>query len=261
MILETLSFFSMIIKLMAQPTRRFYLKWSKLIAPKVRQLAFQLEDKSNIAFTAGQFVTLNIEGPTKTLHRSYSVANAPHSNTLEIACAFVEGGVASTLLFNMQEGESLLANGPFGLFVLKEEHPARYVFIATGTGVTPYRSMLNDLQARLTTSHPELEIILILGVRNRTELLFAEEFNAFAKMHPNFKFYACYSQEPLLADQQPFERLGRVQSIFPDLNLDPNQDIIYLCGNPHMIDENFALLTNMGFDKKNIRREKYVFSH
>lgn len=245
---------------MAQPTRRFVLRWAKMIAPKVRHLAFQLEDLQNIPFIAGQFLTLHVEGTAKTLHRSYSIANVPNQNTLEIACALVEGGAASTFLLNLQVGDSIAASGPYGLFVLKDERPARYVFIATGTGVTPYRSMLSDLEYRLQNSHPELEIVLLLGVRSRAELLFADEFLEFARKYPNFKFYACYSKEAA-TDINSFERLGHVQDTFPFLQLDPNRDIVYLCGNPNMIDDNFAQLTDLGFDKKNVRREKYVFSH
>jgi len=246
---------------MAHPTHRYILKWSKMITPKVRHLAFSREDKASFSFVAGQFITLHIEGPTKILHRSYSIANTPQQDdTIEIACAYVEGGVATGLLFGMQVGDPILASGPYGLFVLKEERPARYLFIATGTGVTPYRSMLNDIKERFKHSHPELEVVLILGVRNSKELLFAEEFVAFAKANPRFKFYTCYSRETSPVTQS-FEHHGHVQDLLQSLNLAPLQDIVYLCGNPNMIDDTFNLLTGMGFEKKSVRREKYLFSH
>jgi len=247
---------------MAQPTRRFTLKWSKMITPGVLHLAFAREDKLALPFTAGQFITLHIEGPQKILHRSYSLANAPNQidDVIEIACAKVEGGVASNLLFNMKPGDVVSASGPYGLFVLKEETPARYILIATGTGVTPYRSMLDEIKARFMKLQPELEVILILGVRHTNDLLFKEEFLEFSKKYPRFKFYACYSQEKK-SSLEDFERLGRVQEIFKELNLNPAQDIVYICGNPNMIDDTFALLTNSGFDRKNVRREKYLFSH
>jgi NAD(P)H-flavin reductase len=102
--------------------------------------------------------------------------------------------------------------------------------------------------------------VLILGVRFANELLFKEEFLNFAKKYPRFKFYACYSQDKKI-QLEDFEHLGRVQDIFKNLNLNLTQDIVYLCGNPNMIDDTFALLTNLGFDRKSIRREKYLFSH
>lgn len=245
---------------MAQPTHRYILKWSKLIAPKVLHLAFTREDNQPLTFAAGQFITLHIQGPTKILHRSYSIANMPgKDNTIELAVSYVEGGVASQCLFGLQPGDAVDAVGPYGLFVLKDEQPQRYILIATGTGVTPYRSMLAEIEHRLTNSHPSLEVALISGVRNPSELLFGDEFIAFAKKHPRFKFYVCYSREA--ESLLPHEIKGHVQDVFRNLNPNPNQDIIYLCGNPGMIDDSFAILTEHGFDRKNVRREKYLFSH
>lgn len=246
---------------MAHPTRRLIVQWTKRITPMIQHLGFVPEDKQPMPFKAGQFITLNIEGPTKMLHRSYSIANAPGDGTLELACAYVEGGVATQLLFGLQPGDAVDASGPFGLFTLKEEHPVRYVLIATGTGVAPYRSMLKDIQSRFENTHPSLKVVLVLGLRNRTELLFGEEFAQFEQQQPQFKFYACYSKAGADQNLASFERLGRVQVVFNELALNPENDIVYLCGNPNMIDENFALLTEMGFDKKAVRREKYAFSH
>jgi len=244
---------------MTQRTIRYVLKSAEMIAPKVKYFTFEREDQAKPQFNAGQFITLHIQGPTKILHRSYSIANMPDDNNhVEFACSYVEGGVASNLLFNLKPGDVVDAGGPYGLFVLKkEEKPKRYVFIGTGTGVSPYRSMLNDIKSRFDDTH---EVILLMGVRNKEELLFGQDFIHFAKVHPKFKFYACYSRETP-DSLQHFERKGHVQSVFPEITLNPTDDIVYLCGNPYMIDDAFAKLTEMGFDKKSIRREKYLFSH
>lgn len=247
---------------MAQPTHSYILKWSERITSKVLHLSFTREDEAPLPFKAGQFITLHIQSPldpTKKLHRSYSIANMPtQDNTIEIACSYVEGGVATQFLFNMKPGDSINASGPYGLFVLKEEKPSRYILIATGTGVTPYRSMLDELKQRIESE--SLEAMVILGVRNQQELLFAEDFLRFSNSHPNFKFVTCYSQETAEALRH-FEHKGHVQDLFPKINLDPLKDLIYLCGNPNMIDDSFATLCQMGFDKKSIRREKYLFAH
>ncbi len=249
---------------MAQPTHRYLLKWSKCVTPKVMHLCLVREDEAEVPFVAGQFITLHIESPSdksKILHRSYSIANIPgKNNEVEIACSFVEGGVASQLLFNLKPGEALQVSGPYGIFTLKEEAPTRYLLIATGTGVTPYRAMLDELQKRLL-QNPSLETKIILGVRTQKELLFAEEFIRFSEKHANFKFFACYSRESESLNLQHFERRGHVQDLFPELNLNPGQDVVYLCGNPDMIDSAFTALTGLGFDRKSVRREKYLFAH
>lgn len=244
---------------MAQPTHTYKLQWSKMATPLIKHLSLVRVDGTPIPFVAGQFITLNIMGPTKLVHRSYSIANTPSTNgSVELACAYVEGGIATNFLFNMQPGDTVEASGPFGLFVLKEEQPKRYVFIATGTGVTPYRAMMHDIQNRITTSPIQVE--LLLGVRNPSELLFGDEFVQFAAQHPErFRFSACYSRHE--ASLKAHEHKGYIQDQFEQLKLHPEHDIVYLCGNPNMIDDAFKLLTEKGFDRKQIRREKYAFAH
>jgi ferredoxin-NADP reductase len=248
---------------MAQHTNRYILKWSRMITPRVRHLAFMREDENPVPFIAGQFITLHIDDPTKgkVVHRSYSLANSPsEENLFELACAYVEGGVATNLLFNLQPGDAIIAGGPVGLFTLKkDEAPRRYILIATGTGVTPYRSMLGELKHRFS-NQTHTEAMVIQGVRTPDELLYGDDFKSFADQHPNFTFTACYSREGK-ATLEAHERMGRVQDVFSELGLDPAQDIVYLCGNPNMIDEAFATLSSLGFERKNIRREKYLFSH
>jgi NAD(P)H-flavin reductase len=118
--------------------------------------------------------------------------------------------------------------------------------------------MLNQITERLTAD-PHLEMIVIQGVRTPAELLFAKDFLNLSLGHSNFKFYACYSR--VESTTESFERLGHVQELLKTLSLKPEAELIYLCGNPNMIDDTFALLTELGFDRKNIRREKYSFAH
>lgn len=249
---------------MARQTHPYILKWSKMITPHIKHLSFMREDQAALPFTAGQFITLHIpdtNNPEKILHRSYSIANIPEEdNTIEIACAYVENGRATNLLFNLQPGEAVEASGPYGLFVLKDEKPKRYFLIATGTGVTPYRSMLNEIQKRLKED-PEISIHVVLGVKNQAELLFGEDFLLCAKQQQNFRFLACYSRADREQPLDAFECHGHVQDSFERLKLNPETDLVYLCGNPNMIDDVFKILTEQGFDKKNIRREKYLFAH
>jgi NAD(P)H-flavin reductase len=51
-----------------------------------------------------------------------------------------------------------------------------------------------------------------------------------------------------------------VQSHFDALGLDPASDVVYLCGNPNMIDEAVVNLKERGFTLKQLRREKYLSS-
>ena len=103
------------------------------------------------------------------------------------------------------------------------------------------------------------EVALIYGARNEAELLYGDEFEAFAQENPHFHFYACFSCTPRSLPR-PHDRNGHVQVALSELQPDAAHDIAYLCGNPNMVDEAFAQLKEAGLPIPHIRREKYVSS-
>jgi len=233
------------------------LESARMVAPTVRELAFRRVDGAAMPYLAGQFLTLHLPHEGKDLRRSYSIATVPGADgPLALAASHVEGGRATGILFGMAPGARVKATGPFGRFVLRDDPPCRYLLIATGTGVTPYRAMLPELAARIAAGRCEAE--LLLGVRTRAELLYAAEFTALAGREPRFRFHPCLSRE---AELGAGEHRGHVQVALAALAPDPARDIAYLCGNPAMVDAAFAVLTAAGFPSANVRREKYVSSN
>lgn len=233
------------------------LKESYFITPNVKHLLFQRSDNLPFTFTPGQFINFHFQHNDKECQRSYSIATRDlSSGFLEIAVSEVKDGPGTQFLFSLQPNDTVLASGPFGKFILREdEHIKRYLLVATSTGIAPYRSMLTRLSERLKTS--PLHLVILLGVKTPEDLLYGEELARFAQEHPQTQFFACYSRkEP--EEKKSFEYSGRVQTLLPTLHPDPIQDIVYLCGNPSMVDEAFALLKEQGFDLSNVRREKYV---
>jgi ferredoxin-NADP reductase len=242
---------------MQAKTFNLILQSAELLTPTVRHLAFTREDGAAMSYIPGQFINIHIVGNDKSLHRSYSVATLNGGQqTLEIACSYVTGGIATHLLSALKPGDAVTASGPYGRLVLKEETPKRYLLISTGTGITPYRAMLGQLQTRLDQKRIE-KIIFLQGVRTREELFYQTDFLNAARTHPAMEFHACYSRE-FPADPAFYEKRGRVLATLETLTLDPATDIIYLCGNPNMIDEAFAYLKGLGFNPTSIRREKYI---
>lgn len=228
------------------------------LTPNINHFVFSCEDESINQFTPGQFITLHIKEGEKTLRRSYSIANRQNAKQIEFAASYVENGPASELLFNLAIGESVEATGPFGRLVLKEEPVKRYFLVATSTGVTPYRSMLNQL-ARRFEANPQLEAHILLGVKDASEALYQDEFLEFSRHHPNnMQFHLCYSRETANKELARHEHHGYVQKQLMALKPNPETDIIYLCGNPQMVDDCQHALTNENFNIKQIRREKYI---
>lgn len=233
------------------------LKSREFITPRVMKFSLAREDGARFEYTPGQFVTLHLPWEDMILRRSYSIATPSAQSgsepEIEIAVTAVEAGRATGVLFDRRPGDRIEATGPFGRFVLREDPPVRYLLVATGTGVSPYRAMLPELARRLEV--PGYSARLLLGVRNRDELLFGADFEAFAEPRGNFAFEPAFSRDP------GGERGGYVQQHLAGLALDPERDIVYLCGNPDMIDEAVAHLKASGFGNPRIRREKYVSSN
>lgn len=237
---------------------------SYMLAPSVRHLVFERADDQPFAFIPGQFLQIHFHyadgRPTK---RSYSVAtlgagDATPIRQIEIAVSYVEGGAATALLGNLQQGETVNASGPYGRFCLLDtDTNRRYLLVGTGTGITPYRAMLPQL--RRVIAARGCEVALIFGARTEQELLYDADFTAFAREVPEFRYYACLSRAAR-AVPRALDRNGRVQALLNELAPDSASDIAYLCGNPNMVDEAFALLKEAGLPVPHIRREKYVSS-
>lgn len=231
------------------------LKSAKALGPAIRHLEFERTDGKALQFVPGQFITLllkNTEGQVK--RRSYSISNAPGEPTLTIAVSYVKDGIASETLFNLKEGETVDGMGPAGRLILQNLPARRHLLVGTGTGIAPYRAMLPEI-ARLQNTQVEI----ILGAQYRNGALYSKDFIEFSKHNPHCRFHACLSREP--EGFHPHERKGYVQSTFADLKVNPEEDIVYLCGNPNMIDDAFKMLTEMGFPSERVRREKYISSN
>ncbi len=233
------------------------LEESFMISPKVKHFIFKCENTPAFNYLPGQFITIHFERDGKSLKRSYSIANEPNQNNrIEFAAGYFEGGPGTELLFNLKKGDTININGPFGRLIFKDETPGRYILVATSTGSTPYRAMLNELSKRME-QHPKLEVVILQGVQRREEILYPEEFIAFSQKHPKVTFRP-YLSRVEVKDLQENEFKGYVQHAFPDLNLNPAEDVVYLCGNPGMIDDAFNYLKDHGFAMQQIIREKYI---
>ncbi|MGH8273578.1 MAG: FAD-binding oxidoreductase [Gammaproteobacteria bacterium] len=234
------------------------------VTPRVVQFGFVRDDGLPFEYIPGQFLTLHLPWEERMLRRSYSIASIPNGSTganltqeVEIAMTQIPDGRASGILDRLQPGDRVEATGPFGRFVLRDDPPARYFLLATGTGASPYRAMLPELSRRLRLSG--FEARLMLGVRNPEELLFGADFSDFATEVGSFSFEPSFSRHRPNAGERGTH--GYVQRRLTELALDPERDIVYLCGNPLMIDEAVTHLKEQGFTNPRIRREKYVSSN
>jgi CDP-4-dehydro-6-deoxyglucose reductase len=221
---------------------------SHLIAPEVKHFTFDVPEVEHLPFVPGQFVSFSGEFGGKKITRAYSTASPPSGNRFELCLNRVHDGHFSPLLFDMQPGETLDMKGPLGHFILKSP-PNDSIFVATGTGIAPFRSMLlGELGADTNR-----QITLVFGVRYEQSLMYRDEFERIQREYDNFKFV------PVLSRPDPDWKglTGHVQPHVMQV-LGERRDVdIYICGMKAMVDEMRATLKEAGLDRRHIIFEKY----
>lgn len=139
-------------------------------------------------------------------------------------------GLASNWLCDLQAGDEVRVTGPAGKrFVLPEQPDDHdYLFVATGTGIAPFRGMVRELLARASSSR----VVLIAGTPYASDLLYDAEFRALASTHERFAYWPAISRHPL-ADGTPAMYADGWLTYRPDFFgplLESPRTLIYLCG-------------------------------
>ncbi len=234
-------------------------QWQKGIVVKIatatyntRRYWIQLPETDSFQFNPGQFVTLDlpIHQQKNKRWRSYSIASAPDGgNVIELLIVLLEGGAGTEYLFHsIQEGSELTLRGPHGVFVLPEVLHKDLFLICTGTGIAPFRSMMQYIHQQAI---PHRNIYLIFGCRTQADLLYADELKLLETQHEHFHFI------PTLSREQWDGKNGYVHSVYEALLKDRQEACFMLCGWRNMIDEAKQNLLSMGYDKKDIHLELY----
>lgn len=160
----------------------------------------------------------------------------------------MKDGKFSPYLFSMKTGDSVEMKGPLGYFVPRDPL-SDSIFVATGTGIAPFRAMLLD-PSLLKSPH---QFHLLFGARYEEGLLYREEFEELERRHPNFRFIPTLTRPP----EGWKGHVGRVQPVLIDLIGDRRDIDVYVCGLKAMVDEVRGILKELGFDRKRIIYEKY----
>ena len=133
---------------------------------------FCLEFQNPYDFLAGQYVSVKV-APDGT-RRSYSIASPPDGKTIELLIDVSPGGMGSQYFLSSNEGDTVEALGPVGIFTLATKNPKpNRMFIATGSGIAPLRAMTLDSLRKKTALG---EVRLLWGMRHEEDLFWQEEF-------------------------------------------------------------------------------------
>jgi ferredoxin-NADP reductase len=192
-------------------------------------------DRKDFEFSTGQYVILRVAEQKKG--REYSIYSGTEDNYLDFLIREIPAGRFSGYLRNLTPGSELDVEGPKGFFIPDQRtiQGLPSVFIATGTGISPFHSYIK--------SYPDLNYTLIHGVKYAFESYGKEAFDV-------DKHITCSSQD------SDGNYMGRVTDYFKKSGVD-KKAVYYLCGNAAMIDEVTTLLEHAGIKPENMRSEVY----
>lgn len=221
-------------------------------------LKFELMKPNRLQFVAGQYMSFALsEGG---MRRSYSIASTPDiTHGFSIVAEMVEHGKGSEFLKSLDVGQEIEVLGPLGRFVVTESSQEKILFVATGSGIVPIYSMINDL---LINKHETRQVRLHWGMRSEAELFYIDNFERLMEAHPNFVF------DPVLSRPSSNWSLcsGHVQDClkrdFPSASSGQVGGLVdwrgYVCGNPTMVEQVISLLAELGMHSEHIYHEKFV---
>lgn len=192
-------------------------------------------DRNDLQFKAGQFLAVGIKGFLQ--QREYSIYSGENDDYLEILVREVIDGNVSQQLKNVQVGQELLISGPLGINTINVEdiNSKRFVFVASGTGISPFHSIV--------ASYSTIDYTIVHGVRYIAEAYDRDDYDS-------KRYVLCASGE------KGGNYYGRVTGFMNDFEVYPNM-IFYLSGNSAMIYEVFDILRRKGVADENIHTEVY----
>ncbi len=217
-----------------------------------RRYWIEVPELTAFDFIPGQFVTfdLPIHEKSNKRWRSYSIASWPDgSNIFELVIVLDKLGAGTHYLFEqVHVGSELIFRGPQGVFILKEPLDKDLFLICTGTGIAPFRSMINHIK---NLDIPHQQITLVFGCRTKDTLLYYEEMKKLGESVAGFNYI------PTLSREEWEGETGYVHAVYEKLCAEKKPARFFLCGWKGMIDEAKRRIMEMGYDKKDIHVEIY----
>lgn len=229
---------------------------ARRIAPAVRHMVFERTDGEVFDFAPGQWVNLVLPLGSGEIKRSYSIASAPEGRPrFEIVVTHVEGGPGSGFLHAMPEGAALRAIGPHGLFTRAADDPAPALFVATGTGLAPFRSMTRAALASGSAPH----LWILFGARFEEDILYRDELEALAARDPRIRYEVTLSRPgPGWSGRSGYVQLHVAELLAGLTAAAGAPPHVFICGLDRMVSTVKDLCRGeLGVDRKRVHVERY----
>lgn len=215
----------------------------------VYTVSFSLIEPSLIQFEAGQRGLFNVGVKLN----NYSLCSLPsESNRIRICVDTSPKGPGSQWIMNLKENDEISCMAPLGKFILNKTNAPK-MFLATGTGVSPFHSMIGSL---LESGFKD-PVYLYFGERFEKDIFWEDVFKKWETQHENFHYCITltqpsgewrgkkgYVQDVMMGD------LSKKQTLFKSAEF-------YICGNGNMIETSYSLLLSKGISKEVIFTESF----
>lgn len=215
----------------------------------VSEFIFAPTSPNVLNFEPGQFININIPSEEKRIVRSYSISSSPTKKDEIELCIKLVDGPGSRYFAGLSAGDEVTGSGPFGIFTVKDTYTEDMLFVATGTGVAPIKSMVGyrlerNFQGKMT---------IFFGLRREEDIFYDELFNGIASAHANINYVLTLSRP----SDAWHGKKGRVTDLIKTSPFILNTLRVFICGNGDMIKEVADIFKEMGLPEEKIHHEKF----
>ena len=210
-----------------------------------------IDKPEGYTFKPGQYCTIGIDG----IERAYSIASAPHEDSLELFIELLPEGEFTPKLWELKVRDSVtIRPRAKGIFTFEPDYP-NHLLVATGTGVAPYISYIRECLHRNRNGR---HFYVLHGASHQDQFAHRKELRQLEAVHPDLITFVPTISRPNEDRNEGWTgETGRVNTIFEKyvkkFGLTPEDTLVYTCGNPGMIEDVKARVIPRGFTVKEER--------
>ncbi len=230
----------------------YVLSGIRKLTPTVSSFTFKAQDSAVLDFIPGMFAMLRYSNPEtgESIARAFSIANPPPSDSLEFIIALIHGRF-TVRLDTAKPGDLFSVSAPYGQFKFDMKSDSRFLFLAGGTGIAPFMSMLRYAKQEGSA----IDTTMIYSTKYANELICKDELDQYCRK-PGFRM-AITVTRPQQGDGWN-GITGHVDAEMISKNVpDFRERISYICGPPAFVKAVNGALTGLGVDRKQIKAEMW----
>jgi Na+-transporting NADH:ubiquinone oxidoreductase subunit F len=226
---------------------------SRNLTHDIKEINLELIEPAEIEHRPGQYVQVQAPSPEGPVYRAYSISSPTYEKgKVQLIVRLVPGGIASTYLHSLKEGDEIVFTGPFGEFRLSEDPATDVVLVGGGCGMAPIANIIYSIYNRW----PDRRVNFFFGARTTRDVFYLEKFKKLAKEHSNFNFTYALS-DPLEDDEKWDGDTGFVHLSVNKKTPEKQKQQAFLCGPPPMIEAVTEVLKTKKLREDDIFYDKF----